>query len=163
MPTVLLPVARPRRRAGLRRTALATMRAASRPTSSGLGFNTSSMSEPSSLCPQKTSAPAPWRKPQKQRLSSLAEPANQKLVPVGAIKAQHIDNGFAFGGINQLTDAQQGSSTRNGHQLRSAWVGGRGIDFFVGVAELHVVIALEDLEKRFAAQRRGEQIGKFSG
>src|SRR5712692_858246 len=163
MPTVVLPVARPRRRAGLRRTALATMRAASRPTSPGLGFSTSSMSEPSSLCPQETSAPAPWRKSQKQRPSSLAEPANQKLVPVGAIKAQHIDNGFAFGGINQLTDAQQGSSTRNGHQLRSAWVGGRGIDFFVGVAELHMIIALEDLEKRFAAQRCREQVRKFRG
>src|SRR5260370_31449294 len=123
MPTVLLPVARPRRRAGLRRTALATMRAASRPTSSGLGFSTSSMSEPSSLCPQKTSAPAPWRKSQKQRPSSLAEPANQKLVPIRAIKAEHLGHGFAFGGINQMTDAQQGSSARNAHQRRDAWLG----------------------------------------
>src|SRR5216684_4228116 len=163
MPTVVLPVARPRRRAGLRRTALATMRAASRPTSSGLSFNTSSMSEPSSLCPQKTSAPVPWRKSQKQRPSSLAKPANQKLVPIGAIKAENIGNGLAFGGVDQLTNAQQGSSTRNGHQFRGAWIGGGGIDFFIGVAELHVVIALEDLEERFAAQRRGEQVGKFRG
>src|SRR5260370_15150285 len=128
MPTVVLPVARPRRRPGLRRTALATMRAASRPTSSGLGFSTNSMSEPSSLFPQKTSAPAPWRKSQKQRPSSLAEPANQKLVPVGAIKAENIGNGFAFGGVDQLTNAQQGTSTRNGHQFRGAWIGGAGPD-----------------------------------
>ena len=45
-------------------------------------------------------------------VQALAESADQQRVPVGTVKAQHIDGGFPFGGINNLANPQQGSASR---------------------------------------------------
>jgi hypothetical protein len=68
-----------------------------------------------------------WRK-----FGALAESANDEIVPVRAIKAEHIHDGFAFGGIDQLANAQQGFAAGNRENIRDARVGGSRINLFVG-------------------------------
>ena len=58
---------------------------------------------------------------------TLPEPANDEIVPVGAVKAQHIHDGFAFGRIDELPDAQERVAAWNGEKFRDAWVGGGGV------------------------------------
>jgi hypothetical protein len=71
--------------------------------------------------PERRSKPRSCRegKPRYHKLlvdgmQTLAESADQQRVPVGAVKTQHIDSGFPFGGINNLANPQQGSTARYG-------------------------------------------------
>ena len=96
-------------------------------------------------------------------MQGLSKPADQELVTVRAIKAQNIGNGFAFRRVDQLTYAHEWLSARERKQLGSPGVGGRGVDFLVGVAELDLVISFEDLEQRLTTKRSGQQIREISG
>jgi hypothetical protein len=85
---------------------------------------------------------------------ALSESANHELVPVGAIETQHIHYRFSAGGINELADPQKRIPARHSQQIGSARIGGSGVDFLVGVAELDLVISFEDLEQRLTTKRR---------
>src|SRR6266404_9436529 len=123
--SIVLPVANPRRSAGFLRTALAMTRAASRPSSSEFGFRTSSICPPlrALFCRVYEAA------------IGLAEPPNEQLVAVRAIKAQDVGNRFALGRVDQLTYAHQGLSPRNGEQFGGSSIGGSGVDLLVSIAE----------------------------
>ena len=59
-----------------------------------------------------------------------------KVCRIGAIKSNHINRSFAFGGIDDLTNAPQRRAARDGpEKVRQFWVRRRGIDFFIGVRE----------------------------
>src|SRR5438132_1119191 len=82
---------------------------------------------------------------------ALPEAANNEIVPVRAVEAQHVHDRPAFGGIDYLANAQQRIAAGNSENLRDSWIGGGRVNFFVGIAEFNLVIALEDSKKRFPA------------
>ena len=84
-------------------------------------------------------------------------------MPVGAIKAQRIHDGFALRRIYDLANAQQWVAARNSEKVGDERIGGGSVDFFIGVAQFDFVIALENGEKRFARDGGVEQTGKFRG
>src|SRR6266436_5510281 len=145
IPSMVLPVASPRRSAGFLRTALPTARAASRPSSSEFGFSISSISPPlgSPHCARVDGI-----------AENLPEPPDEELVAVRAIKAQNVGDSFSFCRVDQLAYTHERLSSRDREEFGSPGIGSRGVDFLVGVAELHLVFALEDFEKRFAVERR---------
>src|SRR5260370_7489090 len=85
------------------------------------------------------------------------------MVTVGGGKAQQINDGFAFGRIDELADAQERVAARNGEKIRDAWVGGGGVHLFIGVAEFDLVIALENREQRVASERRIQELRNCGG
>jgi len=78
----------------------------------------------------------------------LAEPADQQGVSVGAVEAQHVNGGFAFGRINDLANPQQGCTTGNAQQLRDPGIRGRGIHFLVSVRQFNSEVAFQDRKQR---------------
>lgn len=78
-----------------------------------------------------------------EEASQLSISADDQVVPIGTIKSQDIEDDNAFGGINDLADAQQRSALWQTEKFGGAWIGGGGVDFFVGIAELNVIIALQ--------------------
>ncbi len=82
---------------------------------------------------------------------------------VRTIETQHVHDGLAFGGIDDLANAQQRIAAGNGENFRDSGVGGGGVNFFVGVAEFDFVIALENSEKRLTADGLVQKSGKFGG
>src|SRR6266481_2766781 len=82
---------------------------------------------------------------------------------VRAIKAQNVGDSFSFCRVDQLADAHERLSSRDREELGGPGIGSRGVDFLVGVAELDLVFALEDFEKRFAVERRGKEVWEFNG
>src|ERR1700675_875319 len=96
------------------------------------------------------------------RLLSIS--ADHEVVPIGTIKSQNIEDDNAFGRINNLADAQQRGAFWHTQKFGGSGVGGGSVNFFVGIAELDVIIALQGGEQRFFLQRGGLQSGKlFSG
>src|SRR5579864_4364532 len=95
------------------------------------------------------------------RFADSTEAANHQIVPVGAVKTQHVHNGFALRGINDLANTQQRLAARNGEKFGDARVGGGGVHFFVRVTELDIVIALQNAKERFTGDGGVEQAGKF--
>ena len=73
----------------------------------------------------------------------LAISADDEIVPIGTIKSQNIENDNAFSGINDLADAQQWGAFWHTQKFGGSRVGSGGVDFFVGIAELHVIITLQ--------------------
>src|SRR5258708_5658279 len=94
---------------------------------------------------------------------ALPEAANDEIVPVRAVEAQHVHDRPAFGGIDELTNSQQGIGAGNGENLRDSRIGGGGVNFLVCVAEFNLVIALENSKKRFPADGSVQQAREFSG
>ena len=93
----------------------------------------------------------------------LAVAADDEVVAVGTVKAEHVEDNDALGGVNDLADAQQGFALGNSEEFGGAGIGDGGVDFFVGVAEFDVVFALESGEERSVLERRGEQAGELGG
>src|SRR5258708_472498 len=94
---------------------------------------------------------------------ALPEAANDEIVPVRAVEAQHVDDRPACGGIDDLANAQQGIAAGDGENLRDSRIGGGGVNFLVCVAEFNLVIALENSKKRFPADGSVQQAREFSG
>ena len=63
----------------------------------------------------------------------LTEPANYQVMPIGSIQAKNVKNDFPLARINRLTNAQDRFARRHPTQLCGPLIGGRGVDFFVGV------------------------------
>ena len=82
---------------------------------------------------------------------------------VGTVKAENVHDGFAFGGIDELANAKKGIAARDAEKVGDARVRSRGVNLFVSVAELDFVVALENAEKRIAADGGVEKAGEFSG
>ena len=64
-------------------------------------------------------------------------------MPIGTIKSEDIEDDNAFGGINDLADAQQRGAFWQTKKFGGAWIGSGGVDLFVGIAEFDVIIALQ--------------------
>ena len=79
----------------------------------------------------------------RRRAFQLSIYADDEVVPIGTIKSQDIEDDNAFGGINYLADAQQRGAFWQTEKFGGAWIGGCGVDFFVGIAEFDVIIALQ--------------------
>jgi hypothetical protein len=79
----------------------------------------------------------------RRRAFQLSISADDEVVPIGTIKSQDIEDDYAFGGINDLADAQQRGAFWQTEKFGGAWIGGGGVDFFVGIAEFDVIIALQ--------------------
>src|ERR1043166_6555524 len=141
MPTMVSPVARPKRSAGFRFTALATMRAASRPTSWAPAFNTSSM-----RCP---------------RGRKSSESANKQFMAVGSIKREHIHYGLSRSRKDQLANAKKRLTASDAEQFRCPRIGRSGIYLFIRVAQFQLVIPFKDFEQRFPLQRCRQEIGEI--
>jgi len=92
--------------------------------------------------------------------NSLAEAADDEIVTVGAIQPEDAHNGRTFCGIDNLPNAQKGLAFWNRKKFCGSRVCRGSIDFFVGVAEFDVEVPLQDVEERFALQRRGQQPGE---
>jgi len=84
-------------------------------------------------------------------------------VAVGTVKAENVHDGFAFGGKDELANAEKGIAARDAEEFGDARIRGGGVDFFVGVAKFDFVIALENAEERIAADGGIEEAGKFGG
>src|SRR5439155_3037411 len=91
------------------------------------------------------------------------EPANDEVVTVRTIEAQHIHDRPAFGGVDNLANAQQGIAAGNGESLGDSRIGRSGVNFFIGIAEFDLVIALEDSEERIPPDGRVQEAREFSG
>src|SRR6266853_923292 len=96
-------------------------------------------------------------------IAALPEAANDEIVPVRAVKAQHVHDRLAFGGIDDLANSQQRIAAGDGENLRDSRIGGGRVNFFVGIAEFDFVIAFEDSKKRFPADGSVQKPREFSG
>src|SRR5260370_3904954 len=94
---------------------------------------------------------------------ALPEAANDEIVPVRAVEAQHVHDRPAFGGIDDLANSQQGIAAGDGENLRGSRIGGGGVNFLVCVAVFNLVIALEDSKKTFPADGGGQQVRECNG
>src|ERR1700747_1541929 len=103
----------------------------------------------------------PPREARVRHRQELPETADHQVVTVRAVEAQHINHGFPLSGINDLTNAKQRFAPRDGKEVGNPRVRGGGINFFVGIAQLYFVIALERGEQGLASQRGREQIGEL--
>src|SRR5260370_27194707 len=93
---------------------------------------------------------------------ALPEAANDEIVPVRAVKAQHVHDGRPFGGIDDLANSEQRIAAGDGESLRDSRIGGGRVNFFVGIAEFDFVIAFEDSKKRVPADGSVQQAREFS-
>src|SRR5260370_18919163 len=84
---------------------------------------------------------------------ALPEAANDEIVPVRAVKAQHVHDRPAFGGIDDLANSEQRIAAGDGENLRDSRIGGGPVHFFVGLAGFAFLIALENSKKAFPAVR----------
>src|SRR5258708_4839111 len=65
--------------------------------------------------------------------------------------------------LNVTTREKSNRSSWCREPLGSPGVSGRSVDFLIGVAELHLVFALEQFEKRFAVERCGKEVWELHG
>src|SRR6266702_2931192 len=63
-------------------------------------------------------------------LEESAEPPDDKIVTIGAIDSEDVNQRLFIGRVNQLADAQERFAARHVEELRSAWVSGGRIDYF---------------------------------
>jgi hypothetical protein len=99
----------------------------------------------------------------KCREFELAVAADDEIVAVGAVEAEDVEDDDAFGGVDDLPDAEKGFALGDAEEFGGAWVGNGGVNFLVGVTEFDTVIALDRGEERRVLERDGEQAGKLSG
>src|SRR5690242_15982401 len=97
------------------------------------------------------------------RMKVSTETPNDEIVAVRAIDAKSVNQSLAGGGIDELANSKQGIAARNGKNIGDLRIGGGGVDFFIGITELDVVITLDGGEKRFTAKRRVEKPWKILG
>src|SRR5215467_164757 len=94
-------------------------------------------------------------------LTSSAEPPNDQIVAVGAVDSEHVNQRFVFGRINNLANAEKRFAAGNVQQFGNNRVGGSGVNFFVGIAQLHLIVALDGGKERIMFQLSCEQTGEF--
>src|SRR5258708_1382785 len=88
---------------------------------------------------------------------ALPEAANDEIVPVRAVKAQHVHDRPAFGGIDDLANSEQRIAAGDGENPRDSRIGGGPVNFFFGIAEIVFVITLANSQKRFPADGSVQQ------
>src|SRR5258708_33699697 len=94
---------------------------------------------------------------------ALPEAANDEIVPVRAVEAQHVHDRPAFGGIDDLTNSQQGIAAGNGEELRDSRIGGGRGNLLVCVAGFNLCISLENSKKKIPAHGGIQQDPGCSG
>src|SRR5258706_14831301 len=77
-------------------------------------------------------------------IAALPEAADDEIVPVRAVKAQHVHDRLAFGGIDDLANSQQRIAAGDGENLRDSRIGGGRGHLFFGTGALGIVSACED-------------------
>src|SRR5258708_25308936 len=122
--------------------------AACRLISSSSRFRITSMQHPLRTVPYpepETSMGQPRNSP------ALPEAANDEIVPVRAVKAQHVHDRPAFGGIDDLANSEQRIAAGDGENLRASRIGGGRGHFFCGIAEFHFLNSPGHSKKRCPA------------
>src|SRR5260370_40294618 len=85
------------------------------------------------------------RRPKK--FAALPEAANDEIVPVRAVKAQHVHDRPAFGGIDDLANSQQRIAAGGCVNLRESWHGGGSGYLVFGFADVDFVYEFNESYK----------------
>ncbi len=70
----------------------------------------------------------------------LAEASNNKIVAIGTIQAQNVENRDSLRGVDYLPNSQNRLALGDAQKFRGPLICGSGVDFFVGIAEFYVRI-----------------------
>src|ERR1700722_20157462 len=81
-------------------------------------------------------------------LGNLAKSANEKRVAIRSIKAKHVEPWSARSEVNLLPNSKDRSVHRNLQKPGCLSIDSRGIDLFVGMADLDFIVVLQYGEQR---------------
>src|SRR5258708_5200457 len=82
------------------------------------------------------------------RRKVLAKTTYKKRMPLGTVKANHVDRGFRFRRVDHLANTQNSSALQESKHFRETGIGGGCVNFLVRICQFNAVIVLQSSEQR---------------